>query len=84
MPKSKAITGGARKKGSEMKTTTFRPDLSEYEIYVESLVDRLNEDGVNKMSKTDAVKLAIEQVCKRVLPNVEIKPKRKKYVRLDY
>jgi len=54
----------------------FRPDLSEYEIYVESLVD--------KMSKTDAVKLAIEQACRKVLPNVEIKPKRKRYIRLDF
>lgn len=62
---------------------TFRPDLSEYEIYVESLVDKLNEDGVYKMSKTDAVKLAIEQACKRVLPDVEIKPKRKRYIRLE-
>ncbi len=61
----------------------FRPDLSDYEIYVESLVDRLNEDGVYKMSKTDAVKMAIEQACKKILPDDEIKPKRKRYIRLE-
>jgi len=37
----------------------FRPDLSEYELYVMALVDKLNEDSIHKMSKTDAVKLAI-------------------------
>ena len=62
----------------------FRPDLSEYEIYVESLVDKLNEHSVYKMSKTDAVKLAIEQSCKRVLPDVVIKPNRKRYIRLEF
>jgi hypothetical protein len=63
---------------------TFRPDLSDYEIYVESLVDKLNEDSLYTMNKTDAVKLAIEQDCKRVLPDVVIRPKRKRYVRLDF
>jgi hypothetical protein len=66
------------------KRITFRPDLSDYEIYVESLVDKLNEDGLYTMNKTDAVKLAIEQACKRVLPDVVIRPKRKRYVRLDF
>jgi hypothetical protein len=40
----------------------------------------LNEDAVFKMSKTDAVKLAIEKAVKNLLPDVEIKPKRKRYV----
>lgn len=61
----------------------FRPDLSEYEIYVMALVDKLNDGSVFKMSKTDAVKLAIEKAVKNLLPDVEIKPKRKRYVALD-
>jgi hypothetical protein len=63
---------------------TFRPDLTDYQFYVDALVDRLNEDGAYKMNRTDAVKLAIEQACKRVLPDVIIRPKRKRYVRLDF
>lgn len=61
----------------------FRPDLSDYEIYIMALVDRLNENSVLKMSKTDAVKMAIEKAVKNVLPDVEIKPKRKRYVTLE-
>ena len=62
----------------------FRPDLSEYEIYVMALVDRLNEDSVFKMSKTDAVKFAIEKAVKNILPNVVIKPKRKRYIKINF
>ena len=61
----------------------FRPDLSEYEIYVMALVDRLNEDSAFKMTKTDAVKMAIEKAVKNLLPDVVIKPKRKRYIVLD-
>ena len=62
----------------------FRPDLSDYEIFILALVDKLNENSVYKMSKTDAVKMAIEKAVKTVLPDVEIKPKRKRYIKLDY
>lgn len=62
----------------------FRPDLTEYEIYVMALVDRLNEDSVFKMSKTDAVKLAIEKAVKNILPDVVIKPKRKQYIKINF
>jgi hypothetical protein len=62
----------------------FRPDLSDYEIYVLALVDKLNEKALYPMSKTDAVKLAIERACKTVLPDVVIKPKRKKYETLEF
>jgi len=61
----------------------FRPDLSDYEIYVMALVDRLNEDAMFKMSKTDAVKMCIEKAVKSVLPDVVIKRKRKRYITLD-
>lgn len=66
-----------------MRKKKFRPDLSDYEIYIMALVDRLNESSVLKMSKTDAVKMAIEKAVKNVLPDVEIKPKRKRYVTLE-
>ena len=66
-----------------MRKKKFRPDLSDYEIYIMALVDRLNENSVLKMSKTDAVKMAIEKAVKNVLPDVEIKPKRKRYVTLE-
>ena len=62
----------------------FRPDLTDYEIYVMALVDRLNEDSVFKMSKTDAVKFAIEKAVKNVLPDVVIKPKRKRYIKINF
>ena len=57
----------------------FRPDLTEYEVYIMALVDKLNENAVYKMSKTDAVKLTIEKAVKNLLPDVVIKPKRKRY-----
>jgi hypothetical protein len=69
---------------TSMTRKKFRPDLSDYEIYVESLVDRLNEDSVRKMSKTDAVKMAIEKACRSIIPDVEIKPRRKRYERLNF
>lgn len=66
------------------RSTKFRPDLSDYEIYVLALVDKLNEESLYPMSKTDAVKLAIEKACKTVLPDIVINPKRKRYIRLDF
>ena len=61
----------------------FQPDLTEYEIYVMALVDKLNENSIHKMSKTDAVKMEIEKAVKNILPDVEIKPIRKRYVILE-
>jgi hypothetical protein len=62
----------------------FRPDLSEYEIYVMALVDKLNEESLHKMSKTDAVKMAIESAVKKILPDIVIKPKRKRYITIPF
>ena len=62
----------------------FRPDLTDYEVYVMALVDKLNEDAAFKMSRTDAVKLAIEKAVKVLLPDVVIKPKRKRYVKIPF
>ena len=62
----------------------FRPDLTEYLVYVETLVDRLNESSVYKMSKTDAVKMAIEKALKNLMPDIIVKPKRKRYVEINF
>ena len=68
----------------QLRKKKFRPDLSEYEIYILALVDKLNEESMFKMSKTDAVKMAIEKAVKNVLPDVVMKPKRKRYEALKY
>lgn len=63
----------------------FRPDLSGYyEILTIALVEKLNENSILKMSKTDAVKMAIERAAQNILPDLEIKPKRKRYIRLNF
>ena len=61
----------------------FRPDLTDYDFLIIALVDKLNEKSVYKMNKTDAVKIAIEKAVKTVLPDVVIKPKRKRYIKID-
>ena len=63
---------------------TFRPDLSDYEIYIMALADKLNEEAIFKMSKTDAVKLAVEKAVKEILPDVVIVKKRKIYQTLKF
>jgi hypothetical protein len=62
-----------------MKKLTFRPNLTEYLPYIEALTDKLNEESIFKMSRTDAVKIAIELACKNVLPAVQVEKKRKLY-----
>lgn len=62
----------------------FRPDLSAYEVYIATATDLLNQDSFSKLSKTDFVKMAVEKALKTVLPNTKIKPKRKRFVRVDY
>ena len=59
----------------------FRPDLSDYIVYVEALRDRLNENAMYPMSLTDAVKICVEQVAEKVLPQVKINKKRKMYIK---
>ena len=62
---------------------TFRPDLTDYDFLIMALVDKLNENAVYKMNRTDAVKIAIEKAVKAVLPDVVVKPKRKRYIKFD-
>jgi hypothetical protein len=64
---------------SWMKKRTFRPDLTDYLPYIAALTDKLNEESILKMSRTDAVKIAIELACKNVLPDVRVEKKRKLY-----
>ncbi len=66
-----------------MKNHTFRPNLTDYLPYIEALTDKLNEESVFKMSRTDAVKIAIELACKNVLPNIRIEKQRKLYRTLE-
>jgi len=49
-----------------------------------ALVDRLNQDGVYKMSMTDAVKIAIEKAAENILPDVKINRTRKKYIEIKF
>lgn len=62
----------------------LRIDLTDYRPYIELLRDRLNEDGIYTMSLTDAVKMAIEKTVEKLLPDVEIKKTRKKYIKIDF
>lgn len=64
--------------------TILRVDLTEYRPYIQALQDRLNEDGVYSMSMTDAVKIAVERAVEKLLPDVEIKKTRKKYVKINF
>ena len=62
----------------------FRPDLTDYEPYVEVLVDKLNEGALFKMNKTDAVKIAIEKALQNLVPDIVINKKRKIYQTLEF
>ena len=73
----------AHDSGGAPRRLRFRPDLTDYDFLIMALVDKLNADGVYKMSKTDAVKIAIEKAVKNILPDVVIKPKRKRYIKID-
>ena len=63
---------------------TLRIDLTDYRPYIEALTDALNERGVYRMSLTDAVKIAIEKAVERLLPDVEVKKTRKKYIEINF
>ena len=63
---------------------TLRIDLTDYRPYLELLRDRLNKDGLNKMTLTDAAKIAIERSMESIAPDVKIIKTRKKYIRLEW
>lgn len=60
-------------------TPTTRPDLTDYRVYIDVLLDKLNEDSVYKMSIEDLMKLLIEKAMKNYCPDVVIVPNRKRY-----
>lgn len=62
---------------------TTRPDLTEYRVYIDVLLERLNEDSRYTMTVSDLMKLLIEKAMKQYCPDVVVTPKRKKYIRLD-
>jgi len=64
-------------------TPTTRPDLTEYRVYIDVLLDRLNQDSVGKMSMEDLMKLLIEKAMKEYCPDVLVVPIRKRYHIID-
>ena len=64
------------------KLPTTRPDLTEYRIYIDVLLEKLNEDSFYKMSIEDLIKLLIEKAMKQYCPDVVIVPNRKRYITL--
>ena len=60
-------------------TPITRPDLTDYRVYIDVLLDKLNEDSVHKMSIEDLMKLLIEKAMKNYCPDVVIVPNRKRY-----
>lgn len=62
---------------------TTRPDLTEYRVYIDVLLERLNEDSHYTMTVSDLMKLLIEKAMKQYCPDVVVTPKRKRYVRLE-
>lgn len=62
----------------------FRPDLTEYRVYVEMLRDELNADALFVMSMTDVVKILIERAVSEYYPDVEVNRVRKIYQTLPF
>ncbi len=62
----------------------LRIDLTDYRPYIETLRDKLNENGIYTMSLTDAVKIAIEKAVKDLLPDVEVNKTRKRYIEINF
>lgn len=67
-----------------MNKKKYRPDLSDYEIYISVLTEKLNEESLLRMSKTDCIKLLIEKAMKNYCPNITVGKKRKKYQTLNF
>jgi hypothetical protein len=66
------------------KIIMYRPDLTEYEPFIDMLAEKLNEDALFRMSKTDAVKIAIEKALQNLVPDVVVNKKRKTYQILEF
>jgi len=66
-----------------MRRIETRIDLTDYRIYLEVLRERLNEDAIYRMSMTDVVKLLVEKAMRNYCPDIVVKSKRKRYIRLE-
>jgi hypothetical protein len=63
---------------------TTRPDLTDYRIYIDALLDKLNESSVYKMSIEDLIKMLIEKAMKNYCPDVVVKVNRKRFETWKY
>lgn len=63
---------------------TFRPNLTAYNVHIATACDLLNQDALYPINKTDFVKMAVEKALKTLMPDVIVKPRRKRYQRLDF
>lgn len=61
-----------------------RIDLTNYRVYIDVLLERLNKDSVYKMSMSDLFKLLLEKAMKEYCPDVVIIKKRKRYETWKY
>lgn len=66
-----------------MKVPQTRIDLTDYRIYIDVLLDRLNENIVNKMTMEDLLKMLIEKAMKNYCPDVIVVSKRKRYITIE-
>jgi len=62
----------------------LRIDLTDYEPYIDMLVDRLNQDSVRKMSRPDVIKILIEKAMDKLSPDVRITKTRRLYETLKF
>ena len=56
-----------------------RPDLTDYRVYIDVLLEELNKDSVYKMSIEDLMKLLIEKAMKNYCPDVVVILNRKRF-----
>ena len=61
-----------------------RIDLTDYEPYIDVLVDRLNRDSIRKMSRPDAIKILIERAMEKTAPDIKITKTRRLYETLKF
>jgi hypothetical protein len=56
-----------------------RIDLTDYRIYIDVLLERLNQDSVYKMSMEDMYKIFTEQAMAKYCPDIVICPNRRRF-----
>ena len=61
-----------------------RIDMTDYRVYIDVLIDRLNDESFYKMSMEDLMKLLVEKAMKVYCPDVVIIPNRKRFERLTF